>query len=530
LTTAGSIKFLSRNMSKLYITTPIYYVNASPHIGHAYTSIIADCLARYARAKGDHVFYLTGTDEHGEKVKQAAIKAQQDAQLFVDRVSDNFKRLWQALDISYDYFIRTTQKEHIDVVRSVVLKLYNQGDIYKDIYRAFYCVACEAFWTETQVAEVAGCPDCKRAVEEVEEENYFFRLSKYSEWFKAYLKDNPDFIKPKMRYNEVTAFLANNTLADLCISRPKSRVSWGIELPIDADYVVYVWFDALINYITGVGCFYDTARFNKWWPADVHFIGKDILRHHAIFWPIMLRASGFALPKMVFAHGWWRFEGEKMSKSRGNIVNPFELLSQLQEQLNGNSGSAIDAVRYFMLREVPVGMDGNFSWQALVNRMNADLANDLGNLVFRTLQMCEKYFNSQVEVHKCAIPAVFAEQLANLQANYHSIMQRCEFSVACSEIFKLVSIMNKYIEDSKPWALWKGEKKDEVRNFLYALLEGIRLVTLYLYPVIPHAAQDIYRQLGLTKASFSFAQCAWREQGQFVTKKESPLFPRINAD
>jgi len=506
-------------MSKFYVTTPLYYVNASPHVGHAYTNIIADCMARYKRLKQEEVFFLTGTDEHGEKIKKAASAQGQEINKFVDKVVGNFKDLWEKLDISYDFFIRTTFDFHEQVVKRVITKLSQNEDIYKEKYKGFYCLPCESFWTESEVKEKGGCPDCGRQVEILEEEDYFFRLSKYQDWLINYLKNNPDFVKPASRYNEVLSFLQNNVLEDLCISRPKKRLSWGVEFALDGNYVTYVWFDALLNYISGAGYSVDDKKFKTLWPADIHFMAKDILRYHAVYWPIMLHALDLAPPRCIFAHGWWNFQGQKMSKSKGNIVNPLDVIKAI----------GVDALRYFLLREVPLGLDGNFSWSAIVNRTNSDLANDLGNLVYRTLNMSEKYFQGNISGGEGKMPSEFKKPFESLENNYLAFMDECKFSSALEEIFKFIGVMNKYIEDTKPWTLWKEKKEKELKEFLYSLLEGIRLVSLYLYPFMPQTSTAINRQLGL-KREFLLANREWGAQRDFHTKKESPLFPRIDVD
>ncbi|MDD5195610.1 MAG: methionine--tRNA ligase [Candidatus Omnitrophica bacterium] len=510
--------------SKFYLTTPIYYVNASPHIGHAYTTVIGDCIARFKRMKGFEVFYLTGTDEHGEKIKKAAEKNGKEVKNFVDEVSQNFVTLWKFLNVSYDFFIRTTDSFHIQVVQKSLQQLFEKGDIYKAKYRGFYCMPCELFWNESQIKEAGGCPDCKREVSEIEEDNYFFKMSKYESWLKEYLKANPDFVKPKIRYNEVMGFLDNNKLGDLCISRPKKRVSWGIPLPFDTEYVVYVWFDALLNYLSGVGFLGDDKRFKQLWPADIHLMAKDILKQHAVFWPIMLRALDLEQPRVVFAHGWWKIGEEKISKSRGNVVNPFELVQAL-----GLKGAGVDALRYFLLREVPAGADGNFSWEALVSRTNSDLANDLGNLVYRTLNMAEKYFSGTVESKSLPVPEEFKAPFLDLETNYAQCMEELDFPGALEKIFKCISVMNKYIEDKKPWAMWKEKKEDDVRSFLAVLFEGIRIVAFYLYPFIPYSSASILRQVGIKKVDYNLTAAKWSGRLTFSISRESPLFPRIDV-
>jgi len=505
-------------MSKFYITTPIYYVNAAPHIGHAYTSVIADCIGRYHRLKGEEVFYLTGTDEHGEKIKKAAAAKGMEPQPFVDMVSENFRNLWKALDVEYDYFVRTTDKDHTAAVQEVIRILNEKGDIYKAVYKAFYCVPCETFWTDTQVKEAGGsCPMCKRGVEEVEEENYFFRLSRYEDWLKKYIADNPGFIRPKIRRNEVTGFLENNKLADLCISRPKARVSWGIDFPLNGDYVVYVWFDALLNYISAPGFLSDKEKFKRLWPADVHLMAKDIIRHHAIFWPVMLYALGLELPGTIMAHGWWKMGEEKMSKSLGNIVNPLEVIKSV----------GVDGLRYFLLREISLGGDGNYCAQALINRVNSDLANDIGNLLHRTLNMAEKYFDGAVEAAG-ALPEMFRESFGRL-SDYAPAMDNLELSAALEPVLAFIGAMNKSIEEVKPWALAKAAKTSELKEFIYSLLEGLRVVFICLYPFIPSSAVRAYGQLGL-EAKFDLKDVSWGAVKRYNITKGEPLFPRIDVN
>jgi methionyl-tRNA synthetase len=507
--------------NKKYLTTPLYYVNASPHIGHAYTTVITDCFARFYKQLGQEVFFLTGTDEHGEKIKKASVADNVEIKDFVDNKAGIFKELWQLLDIDYDFFIRTTDKKHRLTVQKVINTLYEKGDIYKSQYKGFYCTPCESFWTESQIREAAGnCPDCQRRVEQIVEDNYFFKLSKYEKWLKDYLKNNPTFIKPRVRYNEVLGFLNNNQLEDLCISRPRKRLSWGVEFPLDKDYVVYVWFDALLNYVSALDFDGDKDFFAQWWPADMQFIGKDILRHHAIFWPIMLKALEVELPKTIFAHGWWKVEQQKISKSRGNIVDPFKIISQI--------GS--DAFRYFLLRDVSLGLDGNYNWSGIVNRLNSDLANDLGNLVFRVLTMSEKYFSGKVSVEdvKAKEQFYFLKMLndSSLKNNYLEAMQRFEPSEALSCVWSFINVMNKSIEEIKPWVLRRENKIEQLQKFIWSLLVGINNVTAFIYPFMPKAARAISQQLGAEIPKITELS----QLKTFNINKQAPLFPRIDVD
>jgi methionyl-tRNA synthetase len=495
---------------KFYITTPLYYVNAPAHIGHSYTNIAADTLARYMRSLigPENVRFLTGTDEHGQKIYRAAVAAGLEPKAFVDKMSGQFKELWKALGISYDDFIRTTEPRHILTVTKILEILYKNGDIYQNKYEGWYCTPCETFLTQTQMID-SLCPDCKRPVEKILETNYFFKLAKYQDWLLSYIRDNPDFIRPQIRRNEVLSFLELNRLTDLCVSRPKERLSWGIPLPFSPDHVTYVWFDALINYISAVGEFDASGRYiSKWWPADIHFIGKDILRQHAIYWPIMLKALGIELPKAVLAHGWWMIGDNKMSKSRGNVVHPAEIAAKF----------GVDVYRYFLLRDVPFGLDGNFSQEAIIRRFNGDLANDLGNLLYRTLTMIEKYFSGGIPQSKtrphdqnCKIIINKIEDIGSEIARALSIMQDCNFSAALGEIWSLINMANKYVEETKPWNLAKEAKTKELEGFILVLVDVIRKVQKEVAPFMPATSLAIKEQFGDTRI-----------------KKADPLFPRID--
>ncbi len=491
-------------MKTFYITTPIYYINGVPHIGHAYTTVAADCLARHKRQRGYEVYFLTGTDEHGQKVLKAAEDKGLTPQEFADAIIPNFKEIWKKLLVTYDDFIRTTEARHIKAVQYFLQLLYDKGDLYLGTYEGLYCVPCEVFWTEKQ-AEGSLCPDCKRPVEKIKETNYFFKVSKYHDWLLEYIEDNPDFVRPESRRNEVLGFLKENKLNDLCISRPKSRLSWGIPLPFSSDHVTYVWFDALINYISALGFPVSKDKLEKFWPVATHLMGKDILRQHAVLWPIMLHAAGLCLPKLVFAHGWWQVGQEKMSKSLGNVVNPLDLIDEF----------GIDVFRYFMLREVPFGLDGVFSREALIKRFNADLANDLGNLVYRTLTMAEKYFAGRIpkldnrSLDSFAIENI-TPKIESLSSAVDNALEAYDFIAALEAIWALISSANKYVEEVKPWNLKKEGKEKELENFIALLVNVIRIVADEIAPFMPQTSAKIKSQI----------------KENHIEKGE-PLFPRI---
>ncbi len=501
-----------------YVTTPIYYVNAEPHLGHAYTTVVADAVARLKRLKGEEVFFLTGTDEHGDKIVRAAEKAGLTPKEYVDRISALFRETWPLLHISYSRFIRTTDPDHQRVVRYVLQKIYEQGDIYYAEYEGLYCFGCERFVTEKELVD-GLCPDHRTPPTPLKEANYFFRLSKYQDWLIEHIQKNPDFITPARYRNEVLSFLREE-LEDLCISRPKSRLTWGIELPFDQNFVTYVWFDALLNYLSGIG-YPDDPRWEKFWPAH-HIIAKDILKPHAIYWPIMLKALGVPPYRQLHVHGYWNMGEAKMSKSLGNIVRPRELVERF----------GADQVRYFLLREMAFGLDANFSFEALVQRINADLANDLGNLVFRTLTMVRKYFAGLVpepgepEGADRELWALAEEVLED----YVTGMESFEFHRALARLWELIREANRYVDHQAPWALMKEGRRERVATVMYRLLEVLRVTAIALWPVTPVSSEKILTNLGLDPAQALKVENLFRfgllPPGTETTRGEA-LFPRL---
>ena len=509
--------------STFYVTTPIYYVNDKPHIGHAYTTVLADVLARYHRAAGDDVWFLTGTDEHGQKVQKAAEKNGMTPIEQCNSTVVRFQELWKRLGITNDDFIRTTEERHKKIVRAIMQDLYDRDLIYKAEYKGYYCVACERFFTEKDLIDGKLCPDCQHEVDTIVESNYFFRMSKYQDWLIQYITEHPDFIQPAFRANETLGFL-RKPLEDLCISRPKSRLSWGIELPFDSDYVCYVWFDALINYISAIGYGVDQARFERYWTSCIHLIGKDILTTHSVYWPTMLHAMGLPMPKTIFAHGWWLTGSRKMSKSLGNVVNPMDMADKY----------GVDAFRYFLLAAMTPGNDASFTEEDFLQRFNTDLANDLGNLLSRVVKLSIKNFGGTLPAPPPLQP-VEMELLSKAGlavAQLESELNAMKLDRGIAAVMNVVREANKFLERTAPWTLAKEGKLDRLAAVLYTAAQTLEIVSGLLFPIMPEKMTLLRRSLGLSEEEI--LKTDFQSLREFATGDAKrtmvdmpPLFPRI---
>lgn len=507
---------------KYYITTPIYYPSNRLHIGHAYTTVFCDAVARWRRAAGEDVFFLTGSDDHGQKVQRAAEEAGKSPKEYVDEIVATFKELWKRLDVAYDDFIRTTEPRHIKAVQEIFQRLYDKGDIYKGTYDGWYCTPCETFWPESRLGDEKVCPDCGRPVEWVEEESYFFRMGKYAAPLLEHIEAHPDFIQPQSRRNEVVSFIKSG-LEDLSVSR--TTFDWGIPVPFDPKHVTYVWIDALTNYVTAAGFLQDDEAFAKWWPADCHVVGKDILRFHAIIWPAILLAAGLPLPKSVYAHGWLLTDTGKMSKSKGNVVDPNRLIDYF----------GADAIRYFLLREVAFGQDARYNTEALIERINFDLANDLGNALHRSVAMLRRFCDGVVpEPSEAAELDLALQSLADETVKaVDRAVRSLHLNTALAKLWKLVRAVNKYIDDAQPWTLNKEGQRERLNTVMYHVFEALRIEAILIAPFLPTTGQRFWEQLGQEGAVSDQGLAAARWGGTrpgTVVKGGDPLFPRLDVD